>query len=272
MIFVSYYKSILICGGDKRQEYMYRYMLDKGLNVSTFALGEDSKITIDDIKKYDVVIFPVPVTRDGEYLNASSKVKLADIMGQLDENQIVLGGMCNGYDMIDYYKDESFQMQNAVPTAEGAIQLAMENTDFTINGSCCAVLGYGRIGKVMAAMLKSLGAKVTVCARNPKDISLARAFGFETMHINHLENMGMFDIIFNTVPKTVMDSTVLGSTKSNVLLIELASKPYGIDMEATQKLGKKVIIASGLPGKVAPKTAGKILCDVIMDILIGLEV
>lgn len=269
---MSYYKSILICGGDQRQKYMYKYMVDKGLNVSTFALGESDLSEIEDIKKYDVVILPVPVTKDGVHLNASFEIKIDDVFKNLDKSQIVLGGMYNGNNVIDYYNNEDFQMQNAVPTAEGALQTAMENTDIAINKANCAVWGYGRIGKVLATILKNLGANVTVCARNPKDISLAKVLGFETMNINHLEKTDVFDIIFNTVPDTVADSVVLGKIRDDAILIELASKPYGIDMEAAEKLGKRVIVASGLPGKVAPKTAGKILCDVIMDILIRMEV
>lgn len=269
---MSYYKSILICGGDQRQKYMYKYMVDKGLNVSTFALCESDVNEIEDIKKYDVVVLPVPVTKDGVHINASFEIKIDDIFNALDEGQIVLGGMYNGNSVIDYYSEESFQIQNAVPTAEGALQVAMENTDITVNGSECAVLGYGRIGKILASMLKSLGANVTVCARNLKDIYMAKVLGFETMNITHLDMVSGFDIIFNTVPMTVADSAVLGKIKDDALIIELASKPYGIDMEAAEKLGKRVILASGLPGKVAPKTAGKILCDVIMDILIRMEV
>ena len=173
--------------------------------------------------------------------------------------------------MIDYYLDENFQMQNAVATAEGALQVAMENTDITINRSECVVLGYGRIAKLLSAMLKNMGARVTVCARNPKDLSMAKAFGFETMHINKLENMGRFDVVFNTVPQNIINEKLVGTTKKEVLLIELASKPYGIDVEAAEKLNRKIIVASGLPGKVAPKTAGVILCDVILDILGGME-
>lgn len=264
-----YSKSIVICGGDDRQRYMYEVMTQKGLDVSTFALdGEES---CEKLKKYDVVILPVPVTKDGVYLNGPYKIKLDDIKESLCKSQIVLGGMCNGIDAIDYYLDEDFQTQNAIPTAEGALQLAMENTDITINKSRCMVLGYGRIGKLLSAMLKNMGAQVTVCARNPKDLSMAKARGFEVMHINRLDNMDRFDIIFNTVPNVVMDSVVLGNTRKNVLIIDLASKPYGTDMEAAEKLGRRVIIASGLPGKVAPKTAGKILCDVILDILGGVE-
>ena len=257
---------------------MYQIMRDKGLDVKTFALGEESVITLKDLNKFDVIILPVPVSKDGIYLNApfvSYKIKLEDIISGFDKSQTVLGGVCDGlgYDVIDYYKNEDFQMQNAIPTAEGALQIAMENTDITINKSRCAVLGFGRIGKIMAAMLKNMGAFVTVCARNPKDIALAQAFGFNTLNINEIyteaEN---FDIFFNTVPKIVVDTEVLEKIRDSALFIELASKPYGIDMEAAEKIGKNVVVASALPGKVAPRTAGKILCDVIMDILIGLEV
>ncbi len=269
---MSYCKRILICGGDKRQKYMYRYMKDKGLDVSTFGLYEGDINERENIKKYDVVILPVPVSKDGEYLNCGVKIKLDDIFELLDEGQIVLGGVCNREGVIDYYKEETFQMQNALPTAEGALQIAMENTDITINQSQCAVLGFGRIGKVLAFMLKSLGANVTVYARNPKDISMAKVFGFKAENINYLYDIEKSDIIFNTVPNIVLGSDILGKLKEDVLLTELASKPYGIEMESAQRLGKKVVIASGLPGKVAPKTAGKILCDVIMDILVRMEV
>lgn len=262
-------KSIVICGGDKRQKYMYEYMKEKGLNVNTFAIEAEEDVYM--LKKYDVVILPVPVTKDGIHLNGKYNIRMDDILSVLCGGQIVLGGVCGSLDMIDYYLDEDFQTQNAIPTAEGALQVAMENTDVTINGSECAILGYGRIAKILASMLKNMGANVTVCARNPKDLSMAKAFGFETVHINRLCNMGRFDIIFNTVPKIVVDGNALENTKRDVLIVELASKPYGIDLQAAEELDRKVIVASGLPGKVAPKTAGKILCDVILDILGGME-
>lgn len=264
-------KSIVICGGDKRQKYMYEIMCNMGLDVSSFALFYDDIKDAEDIRKFDVVIFPVPVTKDGVYLNSERKVLMDDILSMLCDGQIVLGGVCRGMDMIDYYLDEDFQTKNALLTAEGALQVAMENTDITVNGAKCAILGYGRIGKLLATILKNMGSEVTVCARNPKDLSMAKALGFKTMHINHLENMGGFDIIFNTVPKIVMCGDVLENTRRNVLIVELASKPYGIDLKAAEELNRKVIIASGLPGKVAPETAGKILCDVILDILGGME-
>lgn len=262
-------KSIVICGGDKRQKYLYELMVEKGLDVSTFALERDGDIK--ELTNYDVVILPVPVTKDGVHLNCPYAIKVEDVIDVLCKWQIVLGGMCKWDDMIDYYKDEDFQMQNAVPTAEGALQIAMENMDITINNSVCAVMGYGRIGKVLSDMLKKLGASVTVCARNPKDLALAKAMGFGTMHINRLEHMEMYDALFNTVPENVLTEEVLKTIRNDAVITELASKPYGMDIKKAEELGKKVIPAPGLPGKVAPKTAAKILCDVILDILGGME-
>ena len=272
---MEYCKRILLCGGDKRQKYLYEDMLKKGFNVSTFALNEDG-VTIDDINKFDVLVLPVPVSKDGMFLNAPMvdyKINIDDILMRTDSSQTILGGMSGGLsdNIIDYYKNEDFQMQNAIPTAEGALQLAMENTDITINKSCCAVLGFGRIGKVMAQMLKNMGADVTVFARNPKDIALAKALGYKGLNTGVISDfIGKFDILFNTIPHRVIDSGDLGGLRG--IYIELASKPYGMDMEWAKKLGKKVILASALPGRVAPRTAGRILSDVITDILIGLEV
>lgn len=272
---MDYYKSILICGGDLRQKYMYEDMLKKGFGVSTFALYDDGE-SIENISKFDVLILPLPVSRDGVHLNAplvNYEIRIDDILSRTDSTQTILGGMCSGlsHNIIDYYENEDFQMQNAIPTAEGALQLAMENTEITINKSSCAVFGFGRIGKILARMLKNMGADVTVFARKQKDISLAKALGYNGEKTGVISNfVGDFDILFNTIPNRVIDSEALSNLRG--IYIELASKPYGIDMEWAEKLDKNVIIASALPGKVAPITSGKILSDVITDILIGLEV
>ena len=267
---MMYSKSILICGGDKRQKYMYEYMREKGLDVSSFGLFYNDLENIEDIKKFDVVILPVPVTRDGMYLNCERVVKLEDEMAVIDKSQTVLGGMYDG--VIDYSKCEKFKMKNALPTVEGALAVAMDNTHFTLCGSACAVFGYGRIGKLMADKLKKLGANVTVYARNVRDLSFAEVMGFDVCNTYLADNLEKYDVVFNTIPQTVIDSRLISTAGRNTLFVELASKPFGIDIDAAEKLGRRVIIASGLPGKVAPETAGKILYDVIMDILLGMEV
>lgn len=273
-----YCKNILVCGGDKRQKYMYRQMLADGLNVKSYAIGEENSVSADDIKDFDVIIFPVPVSRDGINLNAPMVdygINLGDILNRIGKNRIVLGGMCDriDFDMIDYFKDEKLQMYNAIPTAEGALRIAMENTERTLYGSRCLVLGYGRIGKVLSERLADMGAEVTVCTRNEKDVALAEVMGHKAVKLDYISGcLQGSEIIFNTIPKTVVTGDMLGEISKSALIIDLASKPYGIDMTAAEVLGRKVIVASGLPGKFTPESSGAILKDVIMKILIEMEV
>ena len=55
--------------------------------------------------------------------------------------------------------------------------------------------------------------------------------------------------------------------RKDCLVIDLASKPGGVDFKAASELGVKVVWALGLPGKVAPISAGRIIADTVMNIL-----
>ncbi len=275
---MDYCKSVLICGGDKRQLYIRKMLIEQGFRVSSCALGLAEDVSVDRIGEFDVVVFPVPVSLDGFCLNApmlNSEVKLDEIFHLLSSSQTVLGGMCGGlgYNMADYYDTEEVKVKNAVPTAEGALQIAMENSDATIYNSRCLVIGYGRIGKVLARLLKDMGAKVTVSSRRESERALLEVMGMTAKNTrNIVDSIGEYDIIFNTVPKTVIGCEALSKIGKNVLLIELASKPYGIDMATAKAMGRKVIIASGLPGKLSPVSAAEILKDSIVKTLMEMEV
>lgn len=139
----------------------------------------------------------------------------------------------------------------AIPTAEGAIEIAMSETPITLHLSRCLVLGYGRIGKILSKMLAGIGAKVTVEARKFADLALIEGHGYEAIHMNDLkENIGGFDVIFNTIPSMVLDEDTLKKIRKDTLVIDLASKPGGVDFEAAKQLGIRVIWALSLPGKV----------------------
>jgi dipicolinate synthase subunit A len=73
--------------------------------------------------------------------------------------------------------------------------------------------------------------------------------------------------VVNTVPARVLDETHLAELAPGALVIDLASRPGGVDFEAAAALGVKVIWALSLPGKVAPVTSGKNIRDTIYNIL-----
>ena len=157
---------------------------------------------------------------------------------------------------------------NAVPTAEGAIEIAIAETPFTIHGSKSLVLGYGKIGKILSKDLYALGAQTYVEARKYADLAMIEGHGYEPLPLDNLkDHIHEFDIIFNTIPSLILDDEILAKVKKDALIIDLASKPGGIDFDAAKSYGLKVIWALSLPGKIAPVSSGAIIKDTIMNII-----
>lgn len=278
-------KTIGVAGGDSRQVWLIHSLLEDGYVVYTAGLENaplDERARRVSFSKMaqlcETVIFPLPVTADGVHLNApfgKEPLLLGEGTASLLEGKRVYGGMVNrlyaageGWEKVrvfDYLRQEELAVRNAVPTAEGAIQLAMEKSPGTLNGSKCLVTGFGRIGKVLSGMLRGLGARVTVSARKPEDLAWIRLSGFEAVHTRH-PGSG-YDFIFNTVPALIFTREVLSRMKPGTLLIDLASSPGGVDWESAEAMGIQVLPALSLPGKVAPKAAGEIIKETIYHMM-----
>ena len=144
----------------------------------------------------------------------------------------------------------------------------MESTDRTLHGSRCLIIGYGRIGRLLADRLLALGAEVTVSARKYGDLAWIQAWGCQSVQTGALTGqLERFDLIFNTAPALILDGTRLRETREDCVIIDLASAPGGVDQAAAKRLGRQVILAPGLPGKVAPRTAAAAIRDSIYHIL-----
>ncbi len=220
----------------------------------------------------DITVLPIPTfSANGKFNlpNAPTDFNSENLFDLLDTNSLIISCNldCSNRKFIDINKYEPFISLNAIPSAEGAISLAMQNTDKTIYKSRILVIGYGRIGKLLATRLKDLGADVTVVARNPKDRYTATAFGLSACDYGELNGLiSSFDIIFQTVPSLVLTENrldLLGDT----LIIELSSKGAGTDMNYAEKIGKNLIYAPGIPEKYSSFSAGLILHDSIISII-----
>ena len=165
----------------------------------------------------------------------------------------------------DYYLREEFAVNNALPTAEGALAIAINEYDGNLVNSKCLVTGYGRIGKILSKMLCSIGAKVTVAARKQSDLAYIRSLGAEAKKYDDINES--YDIIFNTVPETVIKGNLLNKQTKDSLIIELASLPGGIDRKQALEKGIKIIDAQSLPGKVSPKAAGEYIKEAVYNML-----
>jgi len=175
--------------------------------------------------------------------------------------------------LADYFTREEMQVLNAIPTAEGAIQIAMEETPITLHNSNVIVLGYGRIGKVLSKMLYGIGANVHVEARNYSDLAWIKNNGYIPIYLKELKTyLPRMNVVFNTIPQIILNKELLKSIDVSCLIIDLASKPGGVDLEAAKELGLKGISALGLPGKVAPATAAMVIKDTIYNIVEEMDV
>lgn len=281
--------TFLIVGGDLRQVYTAASLAKK---YKVYAAGFDSNISLPDgiipvssklelPEKADIIVLPLPASQNGVFINTplcKSNIPITALFSALKENGMVFGGKIDNKTMnifekhsveaIDYFKREELSVLNAVPTAEGAIQIAMEEMATTIFCQKILITGYGRIAKVLIKILTAMGAEVTVTARKYSDLAWAEINGCRCLHTSLLkENVSDFDLIFNTVPAVILNEEILEKVKNDSLIIDLASKPGGVDFDTAGLLGLKVVWALSLPGKTAPISSGEIIASTILNIL-----
>ncbi len=241
---------ILVIGGDLRLIKMAEGLVSGGFEVIKYATSEGEKNGIEAVKsleegvgRSDIVILGLPVSHDGVTVCApfyKGVLYIDNLIEKLGNTKLVLGGKISeelaqklderGIEYADYLKREEMAVANAVPTAEGAIEIAMSEMPITICGSNCLVVGYGRIGKCLAKMLHGIGANVTVAARSEGDMAMVRALGFDAAKTSEMSDcVNSYDLIINTVPHKVINEAVIEKINRNTLLIDLASKPGGVD-------------------------------------------
>lgn len=267
---------ILVIGGDARIDRLCTSMQRDGLEVRRYTEDMALKTALSGA---DIVVLGLPVSTDGETVSAPQLLRpilMKDLFRLMNNRQLLLGGKIGekartllevyGIPYVDYLTREEFEIANAIPTAEGAIQIAMEELPITLNGANVVVTGYGRIGKYLSRLLKCMGAKTTVFARKPSDIALIKAEGLIAAPYGMLPEAAAYaDVIFNTVPAKVIDKSVLVNMRGG-LIIDLAGSGGGVDTETAGEIGVSVIRALSLPGKVAPVTAGEIIKETIYNI------
>ena len=287
---------LALLGGDARQGYLAAVLAERGYECAVWGLcgkmgiGDSVRCRDwrDSVRGADAVILPLPASSDGlnincPYCNEEDKLKLITLLnfvevpvfgGRFDESAVAFAD-AHKKRIIDYFDSESLRIRNAEPTAEGALSIAMQKMSRTVRGSRAAVVGYGRIGKMLAHLLASIGAEVTVVARNGAQLAEASSFGYQTLRISEYAPFRGFakiltrtdcNVIFNTVPARLFDSDVLERMDKEILIVDLASVPGGVDFAAAKDKGIEAVWALSLPGKYAPESAGVIIADVLDEL------
>ncbi len=287
----AYPYQVVVIGGDARQIEVASALSSLFKKVKVFGhppfiLPDTVEIVSDlprTLAEAKITVLPISGMNDAGLVRscrADEFIDFGNYVKELTENSLIVTGQFTPkwlkkavemrINVLEYADNDEIAILNSIPTAEGAVQIAMEELPITIHGSTVVVIGFGRVGMTTARLFKSLGARVIVSAR--RQALLARAIELCCETVLHQDLAGALasaDIIINTVPDKVLSAHELAKLSSEALIIDLASPPGGTDFEEAKRLKLKAILAPGLPGKVAPKTAGKILANTIPKLIVN---
>ena len=282
---------LLVLGGDHRYVNVMKAIAAKEANITAVGYKEATidhsliqcKQFVDvSFETADVVLLPVEgMDATGEihaHDNNDTIFLTQEMINKTPKHCTIFTGTANDAlremvhkadrSLVVLFERDDIAIKNAIPTAEATLQIAMEETSRTIHHSNVLVIGYGRVGKTMARLFHQVGANVTVAARKDEDFARVDEMKFGATHINDLHHtLKNVNIIINTVPAPILQEKELTTIDPQTLIIDVASKPGGTDFKTAEKLGIRAIHALGLPGKVAPTTAGDILASVLTMLL-----
>jgi dipicolinate synthase subunit A len=283
--------TVAFMGGDARQlEVIHKFTeLDATVNLIGFDNLQrhfngvaNVNLNSDIWRDLDALILPAVGTDDNgrvDSIFSTEEMILKDEhIGALPAHAKVYTGMaksylkklCEGHSIpvVELFDRDDIAIYNSIPTAEGALMMAIQNTDITIHGSTSMVLGFGRTGFTMAKSLQGLGAHVKVGVRKPEHFARAWEMGFQPFYTKDLyQEAANIDLLFNTIPTMIVTAQVITNIPHRAVIIDLASKPGGTDFRFAEKRGIKAMLAPGLPGIVAPKTAGRIMANTLSQLI-----
>ena len=281
---------VAMLGCDQREVGLAQALVDLGVDLHLVGFPKTGSLKkalhfeepIDAIRGARAVIAPMSNTdAEGQItanmINRGEPIQLAQLIPLLPHKTPLLIGVAKplirglatqyGLTLVEMAEIDEIAVLNSIPTAEGAIQVAMQNTPHTIHGSRCLVLGLGRCGTTLVQVLKGLGAVVTVGSRSAMDLARAVALSCEPLPLWAMSSKVDFQLIFNTIPAMVLPRSYLRNLDPETVIVDIASGPGGTDFAAAEELGILAIHALSLPGKVAPKTAADILIKTIPHLL-----
>lgn len=283
---------VAVWGGDAREMVLVEELAASGIRVNVAGLpvkpGMDGVTSCarpeECLTGVSAMILPVPgINEEGFLFTPLVKEPIAltpDLLAKIPPDLPVFVGMARplllqmasqrGLRLIELMKLDEVAILNSIPSAEGAVQMAMELLPITIHGCSAVVLGFGRTGMTLARLLGVMGARTRVVARKPEHLARIMEMNLIPVPFHQVAGcLGEADVIFNTIPAPVLIGELLEKVAREAVIIDLASAPGGTDFPTAAKLGIRAVLAPGLPGKVAPRTAGLILFQVISRLLLG---
>jgi dipicolinate synthase subunit A len=282
--------TVAVLGGELRMLEHMRQARAAGANVQHYgdvpgaaeaAGAPQSSSLAEAVKGARIISCPIPGVGSDDSLYAGyTKEKLfctTEVLSGAAKGAMLFSGRITKkmhewakgtpVEMVAYGDDDPLAIAHAVPTAEGAIKVAIENTETTLLGLHMLCIGLGRVGMSVAQAFEAMKAHVTLGVRNPSQLTRAWAMGLTPMPLADLgKRIGEFPLIVSSASGLVMTEAVLAKVDPKAVIIDLCSPPGSVDFPAAEKLGRKVIWARAQAG-TAPRTAGYNEWQVVMRIV-----
>lgn len=257
---------ICVLGKDERSEFLRKKYVRENIELGHYSNS-------------DFIIAPIPFTRDNYYIN-NEDIKVDEIIFSLKKKKdsiLITGGLneesiqklkVNNIKFYDIMESESFVEKNANATAEGTIKIIMENTIKTIQDLNIMIIGYGRIGKKLTSLLKAFNSNIIVVTRREEVKEKLTKENITTeLTKNIYDVVSRVDVIINTAPAIFLKDKVLENIKKETLIIDVASKPGGVDFIKAEKLGLRVLWELGIPSKYSPDSAASFIKEEVDRIM-----
>ena len=260
---------LIAFGGDERMRGALAAAEQAGWETLHIEREEDV-----EMPPVEAVMLPWPKSfREDKLVSAQGTLTRESVLARIPPCRAVLAGddvadeeLPRAAQIVRPEQNEAFLRKNARLTAEGALATVMRVKKRALMRETALVTGYGRIGQEMTARLCAMGMFVMVCARSENQMHMAHAAGAHPVPLAQIEKAcGQADVIINTIPAHVLGDAALEGVPRDTPIIELASAPYGLNMQKAVKLGLRVCVESGLPGRYAPLDAGEALFDALIS-------
>lgn len=246
---------------DIRMDFLFMQLREVGLDVERYNKGVDYKGNNHLWEKY--IFLLSPQHRLNQEFLASLPYEcmvfayfLPNECKEIVENRKI--------ELQLYASDAIFMYQNAKLTAEGILGQLIASTDMGLGECRVLVLGGGRIAKSLAQYLLPLCTYACFATKDEDELGYLATLSHHICQLKQVKNViGDFDVIVNTIPKSVLGHKEYSKMNKNTVIFEIAS-PNGVDKTLASRNGIKVVTLGGLPSIVAPKTAGKLIRDCVL--------
>ena len=225
----------------------------------------------------DIVVLPIPTTRDGISLTESD-LTLEALHHTLPQKTALIGygdkpAAFGSRPYIDLSQDEIFVSANAALTAEGAASMLFDNLHreygLSLESTVPVILGYGRIAQSLAKRLSPFACPILIGARRTEARMAAAGNGYFSFDLSNREFFsGRGRLLFKERPhiliNTVPSAAVIGCAE------EMPSPLFGLELSgrndvlaACRALPFPVLDGRALPARRTPVAAGRLLAAAI---------